>query len=138
MTSSEESTGSVGIRTAMLADFAKVEKSGLITIVGGGITKFGAATLPAPFNFYVVLQLTNDAAIPVQRALAVEIRRPAGDSALTINGELGLHPGHDLINIGLSLGTIVDMVGRWVVSVQVGEDEASTELGFIAELNPTA
>lgn len=51
MTSWEEQHESPAIRTAFLADYAKIEPTGLFSVIGGGITGFKTQGLPAPFTF---------------------------------------------------------------------------------------
>ncbi len=92
MTSSEEQHESLAIRTAFLADYAKVEPTGLFSVIGGGITRFGTQGLPAPFTFAVVRQVSTAADELINTRLNLAVIRPTGDLAITISREVGIMP----------------------------------------------
>lgn len=137
MTSSEEQHESLAIRTAFLADYAKVEPTGLFSVIGGGITRFGTQGLPAPFTFAVVLQVSTAADELINTRLNLAVIRPTGDLAITISGEVGIMPSPDaLSNIAFNVSTIIDVEGPWRVHLGLGEDGPSVDLVFSVELTP--
>lgn len=137
MTSSEEQHGSLAIRTAFLADYAKVEPTGLFSVIGGGITRFSALGLPAPFTFAVVLQVSTAADELINTPVNLAVIRPAGDPAITISGQVGIMPRPDaLSNIAFNVSTIIDVEGPWRVHLGLGRDRPSVDLVFTVELTP--
>lgn len=137
MTSSEEQHESLAIRTAFLADYAKVEPTGLFSVIGGGITHFRTQGLPARFTFAVVLQVHTATDELINTSLNLAVIRPAGDPAITISGEVGITPSPDaLSSIAFNGSTIVDVEGPWRVHVGLGEDDPSVDLVFNVELTP--
>jgi hypothetical protein len=119
---------SLHIRSALLADYAKVERSGLLSIIGGGITEVSPASLPIPLSLAVVVQVVPTE--EVAGALTLEVRRPTGDSALTINGEFALVATEKLVNTAFNLNLLIDAAGEWVVSVSFGDGQPTVELPF--------
>jgi hypothetical protein len=137
MTSSEEQHESLAIRTAFLADYAKVEPTGLFSVIGGGITRFKTQGLPAPFAFAVVLQISTAADKSINTPLNLAVRRPAGDPAFTISGAVNITPNpDDLNNTAFNIATIIDVDGPWHVHLGLGEDGPSVDLVFNVELTP--
>lgn len=137
MTSSEEQHESLAIRTAFLADYAKVEPTGLFSVIGGGITRFRAQGLPAPFAFAVVLQVSTAADELINTPVNLAVIRPAGELAMTIRGAVGITPSPDaLSNIAFNISTIIDVEGPWHVHLGLGEDGPSVDLVFNVELTP--
>lgn len=122
------------VRSALLADYAKVEKSGLLSIVGGGVDAFHPLTIPARMNLAIVLQLTKPPAEEIHGNVTVEVRRPSGDSALTINGEFAATEGR-LVNTTFSVSLLIDTLGDWVVSVSFGAGAPYVELPFEVALS---
>jgi hypothetical protein len=116
------------IRSALLADYAKVERSGLLSIVGGGIADVHPTSLPTQLSLAVVAQL-----LPVEAiagVLTLEVRRPTAESALTINGEFTLPIAGKLVNVALNLNLLVDTPGEWVVHFAFGDGQPTVELPF--------
>jgi hypothetical protein len=119
---------SLQIRSALLADYAKVERSGLLSIIGGGITQVHLASIPNLLSLAVVTQL-----LPVGEAvgtITVEVRRPTGDSALTITGEYSLVAVDKLVNNAFNLNLLIDALGEWVVSIAFGDGQPTVDLPF--------
>lgn len=116
------------IRSALLAEYAKVERSGLLTIVGGGVTQVHPSSIPNALNLAVVTQLLP--AEQVAGTLILEVRRPTGDTALTINGEYSLVAANKPVNTAFNLNLLIDAPGEWLVSVTFGDDHPTIELPF--------
>ncbi len=137
MTSSEEQHESLAIRTAFLADYAKVEPTGLFSVIGGGITRFRTQGLPAPFTFAVVLQVSTAVDELISTSLNLAVIRPAGDPAITISGEVSITPNPDaLSNMAFNVSAIIDVEGPWRVHLGLGENGPSVDLVFNVELTP--
>ncbi|MGB6164108.1 MAG: hypothetical protein WCF33_24680 [Pseudonocardiaceae bacterium] len=139
MTRSEEQHESLAVRTAFLADYAKVEPTGLFSVIGGGITRFRAQGLPASFTFAVVLQVSTAADELINTPFNLAVIRPAGDPAITISGEVGITPSPDaLSNMAFNISTIIDVEGPWRVRLGLGEDRPGVDLVFTVELTPSS
>lgn len=128
----EDPGSPVRVRTALLADFAKVEQSGLFSIVGGGISAISVGILPSQLTLAVVVQLASEQ--NYAGAVTLEVRRPTHDSALTINGEFSVETGR-LANIALNLSLLIDTPGEWVVMVTFGDGRPSVRLPFSVALS---
>ncbi len=121
-------SSSLTIRSALLADYAKVEKSGLLSIIGGGITAIHLTSVPNLIGLAVVTQLLP--AEEVAGTITVEVRRPTGDPALTINGEYSFTAVDKLVNSAFNVSLLIDALGEWVVSVAFGEGRPAVDLPF--------
>lgn len=119
---------SLRIRSALLADYAKVERSGLLSIVGGGITEVHLTSVPNLLGLAVVTQLLP--AEEIAGTITVEVRRPTGDSALTINGEYSLAAADRLVNHAFNLNLLIDALGEWMVSIAFGDGQPAVDLPF--------
>jgi hypothetical protein len=98
----------------------------LLSIIGGGIAEVHPTSLPTQLSLAVVAQL-----LPVEAVagvLTLEVRRPTGDSALTINGELALPAADKLVNVALNLSLLVDTPGEWIVHLAFGDGQPTVEL----------
>jgi hypothetical protein len=122
----------IHIRSALLADFAKVEQSGLLSVVGGGISDVRLPVVPGQLNLAVVIQLQPDAT--VTGVLTLEVRRPSRDSAFTITGEFSLVMGK-LANLALNLSMLIDTLGEWTVFVSLGDGQPTVELPLAVALS---
>jgi hypothetical protein len=138
VTSSEKQREAATIRTAFLADYAKIEPTGLFSVIGGGITRFTTQALPAPFIFAIVLQITTVADQLVDTPFNLAVIRPAGDPAITIRGEVRIEPSGALSNMAFNVSTIIDVEGPWRVHLGLGEDGPSIDLVFNVELVPSS
>lgn len=125
---------SLRIRSAFLADYAKVEQSGLLSIIGGGITAVHLPSVPNLLGLAVVIQLLPTG--NVAGTITVEVRRPSGDSALTINGRYTLDAAARLVNNAVNVNLVIDTPGEWIVSVEFGGDELTVDLPFTVTTGP--
>lgn len=123
------------IIAATLCDYASV-REGLLTVVGGGITRVWRPEVPAPMGIYLAVMLectTEDLRRPHE--VRVTVRTGDGEvvaeitggfAAGAINGDLD--PGEStIVSIPLSLvGAGVPTFGRYSVHVSIDDDHHQT------------
>jgi len=126
---------------ALLAEFARVDHGGLLTVVGGGFTQVNVTSLPAQRQLYVAMRLllaANEDGAEVTFTvrppdgrykinLAGAVERPVNASA--IKGEIG-------VMLATGVGVPLPVDGRYEVQITVN-GESSSQLPFVVHVLST-
>lgn len=129
------------LQYALLAEFAKVDAGGLLTVVGAGFDRVAAQALPAHQAIAVGLRalLAQDEA---EAPLRVMLRPPEG---LTLRFETVLRPAPDArphggyIGVAMAINLTVPLMvpGAYHLSIAV-DGEEQQELSFEVEVSGPA
>lgn len=126
------------VEAAFLADFVKVEtSSGLWNVIGGGPDRITTDTLPCPVSFFLFLQLGKAADTTIASPLQIRVARPAGEPAVSLDGEFTFGAPDTRTNVALGLSLIVDVEGTWTVTAEFPEAGTSwttdLQVGLLGE-----
>lgn len=126
---------------ALLAEYARVDAAGLITIVGGSFDRIEAAESEGIHRIYVALRVLADeseAANPVP----VEIRvLSPGDYQMAMSTRIRPNPsaepfdGHYNITLAVGLNLPLPVAGRYVIQVSI-DGRVARDLPFNVALIP--
>jgi hypothetical protein len=121
----------------MLAEYARVDASGLLTLVGGGFDRVQVAGLPAQQPASLALRVTLDEAersVPVQ----VTARAPEGRYVINLVGSAeqpdAARPHEGKVGVTLVVGMTLPLpvMGVYEVLVRLG-DLPERRLSFVVE-----
>jgi hypothetical protein len=120
---------------ALLAEFARVDPVGLLTVVGGGFVRAQPPALPAQLQVYVTFQVSfqEEEEPPSFQVVA---RPPRGQYEFRMDGQVPRLPGVPAIDGEISVPVAVGMMlpvpdaGKYQVDVTLS-DGGSRELRFL-------
>lgn len=135
MTSAGQQGGSsIVLHSAMLAEYAKVDASGLFQIVSGGIGNFSTNSLPALLSLGIAIETSNLSDVAITVPLLIQVSRPDGSGVVRVAGQMELEAAVEHSNMAMNLPVEMNVEGRWTVSVSFGEGDPTAELGFNVSL----
>lgn len=127
---------------ALLAEFARVDPAGLLTVVGGGFDRVNASGPGLVQQVFVAFRTRLDEG---ERTVSFKIRvvSPGEDQAeVAVSGVTAANPPAEplpehlgVVNV-VGLGIPINAEGRYVVQVSIGGSLAR-ELSFVVNFAPT-
>ncbi len=125
---------------ALLAEYARVDPSGLLTAVGGSFDRVRAANPAAGQQVFVAMRLLLDVS-ETSAEFDVSVRPPSGQFTMGFSGSAmpnaAAEPVDGKIGVVTTMGMVVPLVerGRYLVTVTLRGQEPH-ELPFIVEHVP--
>jgi hypothetical protein len=122
---------------ALLAEYARVDAAGLLTVVGGSFDRVQAGNSTAAQQLFVALRVLLDES-EQPSDFEITVRPPSGQFSIGISGQAAPNaaavPVDGTVAVVITVGVLVPLpeVGRYVVSVTLAGRE-QRELGFIVE-----
>lgn len=124
---------------ALLAEYARVDSAGLLTVVGGSFDRVRAAGPAAAQQVFLALRvLVDEDEDPVQ--IDIKVQSPGGEYELGMSGlaerNANAQPVDGRVNVMLAFGVVVPLssAGRYVVRVALS-GEVVRDLPFVVEMN---
>jgi hypothetical protein len=126
---------------ALLAEYAKVDQVGLLTIVGGGFDRLQVSTVGQGTmqQLYTVLRFRLSESEP-PAPFEVKIRPADASYEIGLTGSATKNPGarpvDGYVHFAIAVGMFVPLpvAGRYVVEVQL-DGESVRELPFVVEIS---
>lgn len=124
---------------ALLAEYARIDQAGLLTVVGGGFDRINASG-PTVHQLFVVVRVLlpeGETNVPFD----VQVHTPESESAVTIAGLAARAPGAEPIDgvtnftAALGMGLMLPAAGRYTVQVTLN-GKVVRELPFIIAMPP--
>jgi hypothetical protein len=127
----------------MLAEFARLDSAGLLTMVGGGFDRIEVGSLGLVHQVFLVLRF-NLAAEETSAAFGVQVVSPgepafqlgiSGTATMTDTGARTVSGNRDVVSV-IGLGLPVSSAGRYSIQVSVNGELTRTvplEVDLVAE-----
>jgi hypothetical protein len=123
---------------ALLADYARIDSAGLVTIVGGSFDRVQATSTGGAQQTYVVMRVLLDEAEETA-SFEVSVEPPTKTYALQLAGTAARNPAampvDGRVGVTLTIGLMVPIVaaGRYVARVSL-EGQPVQDLPFVVDI----